>query len=444
MTGLGFYGAVRHAQRADWNRVIADADSKRSAVEVVLDDWRLAPLLAEREPRRVVVIRQSFDEKASDQHPDAAAWVRHVVSAGYDPRCYLEIENEPGVPKADAEGRGIWLAWHAGWLLDAMTEAERLGVKLAIGNWSTGVPEPGDWARYYAPVLHRIADGPHVLAAHVYYARTPDHPMTRAMLANVDALLAVEPRLAAKTILTETGKDHVTQVPDSAAGWATDESQEQHAARMLAMYEEWRKRGIYGAAEYLWIERFDQNQERWRKFNIAGADTYNRLIAGFNYGEWIKPMPGTDETLYAAKLRILSASGSRLRAAPDTSAGIVTVLAQGTYDAVCGNRQTGGGYSWAHVTVNGLTGWVALETTDGNMTTLAVITPTDPKPLPGPEPQPEPEPTPDPEPEPPVEEPPAPVVDGLELMRNLREMLQTCQQAIGVMLEYIEQEMDAA
>lgn len=284
---LGFYGAVRHAQRSDWGRVLSDAAAKRSAVEVVLDDYRLAPALADMDPRRMVIIRWSWDEKASDQHPDGAAWFRDVYGAGYHPSCYLEIENEPSVPGPNAAGRGEWLTWHAQWLLDAMYEAERHGVRLCVGNWSTGVPELSDWSQYYAAVLHRVVDGGHILGAHCYYAASPDHPLSLAMLATVAAAIQVEPRLFGRVVLTETGSDKAWQVPDSVPGWQLAEAWQLHRDRMLDWFWRWRNVGVYGATEFLWIERLDENQERWGPYNIAGQDKYNAALAAYDYGEWL-------------------------------------------------------------------------------------------------------------------------------------------------------------
>lgn len=287
MSAIGFYGAVRHAQRSDWGRVVLDAAAKRSAVEVVLDDWRLAPALAQQDPRRIVVIRNSFDEKASDHHPDGAAWFREVYNAGYHPSAYLEIENEPSVPGEDAEGRAIWLDWHAGWLLDAMYEAERHNARLCVGNWSTGTPLPEDWAQHYAAVLRRVVEGGHLLGIHCYYAKSPDHPISLAMMGTVAAAIQTEPGLFGRVVLTETGSDRVWQVPDSVPGWRLAETWQLHRDRMLNWFERWRNVGVYGAAEFLWIERLDENQDRWKYFNIAGQNRYNEALAAFDYGEWL-------------------------------------------------------------------------------------------------------------------------------------------------------------
>jgi len=196
-----------------------------------------------------------------------------------------------------------------------------------------------------------------------------------------------------------------------------------------AMREVWRPAGIEMAALFsLGAWSVEHAGHRW-EFDVTPA---LGELAKMRQGD----TPMSDETFYAAKLRILSAAGSRLRALPTTSGGIITVLPQGEHDAVCGNRQTNDGYIWAHVTVNGKTGWVALESSDGNMTTLAEITPVNPAPTP--EPTPTPTPTPEPEPT------PVPAASWAEFLRTMRELLTTWQQATAVMLEYIEEEIDKA
>lgn len=387
MFDLGFYGGVRNAQRSNWDHIQADAAAKRSAVEVVLDGWQLAPTLAAQQPGRLVVIRQSWDEKASDQHPDGAAWLRTVRGSGYHPSCLLEIENEPAVPKPGEAGRSPWLAWHAGWLLESMIEAERLGVRLCVGNWSTGVPEPEDWLAYQS-VLQRVVAGGHYLGMHVYYAVTPTTPITQAMMRNVDAAIRVEPGLFGRIVLTETGKDHVEQLPASPAGWVDNETQDGHADRMLEMFELWRGRGVYGAAEFIDQERFDEDNpthQRWKNFSIAGKTTYNRRVAEHKYGEWLTMPVDMNDRLSGMVSPAQANWTINIRATPGGED--VGDLVGPIHASRTAGYETTSGHSWRHYIFDDPSG----ELNAGWMADAVVSWKPDPvtEPLPEPEPLPE-------------------------------------------------------
>lgn len=396
---LGFYGAVRNAQRSNWAGILADAWAKRSAVEVVLDGWELGRALLNQLPERRVILRESYDEKASDAHPDGRGWVRYMRTQGYSAGLFRELENEPSVPPPDAVGRGEWLTWHAGWLLDTMDEAERLDVKLCIGNWSVLVPDPGDWRLYYREVLRRIAQGPHIIGWHVYYIKTPEHPMTQAAMANVDAALQIEPGLFGKGVLTETGKDHIWQVPDSPSGWVDNESQELHAARMIDLAEQWRNRGLYGAAEFIWQERFDEDNpthRQWKNHNMAFAKTYNRLIAEHDFGEWLT-MPLDLNNLVSGTIEPeVQDAVINIRNAP--AGEFLGAMAgknpcQRTAETVS-KKMGSTAYTWR---------WYTFEDpdlVDGYMADEVLRWTAEIIPVPEPEPEPEPEPTPEPQPSP--------------------------------------------
>jgi hypothetical protein len=366
-----------------------------------------------------VVYRDYWPEQGDDNlhlKVKPAAWFDHMAGLNLPADTIIIAGNEPTRQYPEL----------VDWSLESMDLARARGWRLAVGSFSTGNPSQFDWDDVLLPLLEALQDGWHVLSTHEYITTafkisTPWHVGRFKYALDACRVHGLKPP---RIFITETGLDVTGSWQSlglSAAAFAGEVGQ--------AVREVWRPAGVEMAALFsLGAWSIEHSGHTW-EFDVTPA---LEELAKIGQEE---PMPDL-ETLYDCTLRVLSDTGSNLRAAPDTSAARVAGLARGEYAAICGDRATEDGWAWAHVTVNGITGWIALEKIDGSMTTLATVTPG--------EPAPEPTPVPEPQPEPPVEEPPAPVVDGLELMRNLREMLQTCQQAIGVMLEYIEQEMDAA
>lgn len=341
-------------------------------------------------------------------HTTPAEWVAHMAALNLPADVLWYCGNEPTHDYEPLQD----------WLLEAMRLARGRGRRLVVGNFSTGLPGELDWRDLFGPLLDALADGWHILGLHEYlcvaYALSKPWHVGRFQFL-LDACKQ-DGRTPPRIMITEHGFDLSGSWQSMGLSTAT------FAAEVgLAMREVYRPANV--EAVFLFSLGAWQNKQGW-EFDVTPA---LGELAKIGQGE--EPM---DETLYAATLRILSASGSRLRALPTTSGGIITVLPQGEHAAICGNRQTNDGYAWAHVTVAGQTGWVALEATDGSMTTLAEVTPVEPQPAP------EPEPTPEPEPQ------PAPAASWAEFLRTMRELLTTWQQATAVMLEYIEEEIDKA
>lgn len=390
-----FYGCVYDGLFSRHSEIMADATAKQAAFNVVLDAAGLAAQLARALPADCqVMVRHSRDEKAFDHHPDAAAHVRDIVGA-VDGRLVYEVENEPSVPpvpragepnrEALLEARREWMRWHADWCLAGMDEADRLGARLVVGNWSTGVPEPEDFPIYRA-VLARAAAGRHLVGLHVYYTGSPTHPMTISMVNRIDAILGVEPRLHGRIVLTETGAERDGSVPGSGPWkrlYARDQTRYWHD--LLGFFELLRNRELLGAALFLWRER---EQGDWGDYDLSEASKLNGWIAGHTWGNWLEgemasgqPIP--TDNLKAALLASTADGGTLIRRGPGTEYGRAGGIPK---EGVAGwadprtVRDAANKYDWVAVRVGEVEGWAALAfldiryTDDGNAALRAEIT----------------------------------------------------------------------
>jgi hypothetical protein len=125
---------------------------------VVLNNPGLAAKLA---AYTTTIARFTPDDDAQDKGSGAdfvAKRAASVPSGGY-----LYLGNEPGRASAARLNQ---------FTLEAQDEAQRRGLKLCVLNWSTGVPEPGDWEAV-APCIERSVRRGDLIGVHTYFMGDP-------------------------------------------------------------------------------------------------------------------------------------------------------------------------------------------------------------------------------------------------------------------------------
>lgn len=361
-----FYGVGYDGLFSRHEPIMADALAKAAAFNTVLDSRGLAASLARQLPDGCLVMtRDTNDEKAFDHHPDAGAWVRHLVGEP-DAQLLFEFENEPSVPPLDRLARDEWMLWHTDWIIEGMDALDALGARGVIGNFSTGVPELEDLRGPYRELLQEVADRPqHLLGMHVYYMGYPMSAMTLSMLDRIDTILEVEPRLYGRIVLTETGAEWDAKVPGSAP-WKRLYKQDQgrYWGDLQGFYELLRNRGIYGAALYFWRER---EQGAFGDYDISQAHELNEKIARAEWGRWLEGDMGTGkpiptESLRPAMLASTDQAGTLIRSGPGkeyAQRGAIPVEGVAGWIGSPFEKDVAGKYLWAPVKIGDLTGWAA-------------------------------------------------------------------------------------
>lgn len=100
-----------------------------------------------------------LDDDAHNKGYSARDYIRFANSELEDKTALISFVNEPGRQN---------LTVLRDFLLEGIDEANNLGRKLVLGNWSYGNPEPEDWD-VLAPVLREMSDGKHILGVHEGY-----------------------------------------------------------------------------------------------------------------------------------------------------------------------------------------------------------------------------------------------------------------------------------
>ena len=172
VAGSGHIGALEQVARA-----LKAAGTPMPGV-LVVNDAPLAERLADS--AEVVVFRPNV---GGDDDPlpyggdgpewqgwaDPAAWVaRHLPAIRQAPRAHFyQLSNEPGfahnVQSLEYADRA------AAFEIGLMREAERAGIRLAVGAWYTGTPDPKYYPRL-RPVLEHAAAHGHAVNFHWYWA----------------------------------------------------------------------------------------------------------------------------------------------------------------------------------------------------------------------------------------------------------------------------------
>lgn len=324
---------------------------------VVMDNEAFAAELQALFPDMVIISR--LNPHGNINHPTDDSinhWMspRHFLnwreSTIQDRRVYISANNEPP-----------WDASTIQWCLDVAQMAITRGLRVCVGNWSVGMPEPQNIKM--ADALLHLASNHHehvVIGLHEYGQdhvtsgrnnASPDHMplplegspagwhMGRVWFWIQRCLdLRINPP---RFFLTECGWD---VVEGGGAGqrqarhtWGVDDW-ETEAARQLW----WARKAIYmhagdaidGACLFTW-----NGTERWRDFEYKNMTTFHRALETFVQGEEIPEMP--EGTVHTLKLTF---SGLRFRAEPNGAP--ITVLRDGTEIILSGGGAWAGGLYW--------------------------------------------------------------------------------------------------
>lgn len=384
---------------------------------------RLLAYLRQLKPSMVVVIEgYALAVRIADALPDCKVVVRPVWVHGRYDNLWQDVDPHQFVQRyadlirkrdnmllySDNEPR--WSLQSLIWQIAVSDEAWRLGVKVVLGNWSMGVPEP-DQIKLAHGLFERMIQRPgQWIGVHEYFVNRVDNSdyFIGRCLRMVDycrsAFSADLPIL-----ITETQGDYVWREglkvggPFAALGLsarqAWSEMQKAHQIHYAGS-------PVQGSAIYCW-----GSDDRWREYDIKGWIELQELMVS----EPVVAAAQNDQVSYRRNFRARVehdiAGSLRVRRGPGLTYPVVDSITSGDeVDVVAENTVADGGYLWTELAGGR---WIA-SARPGYPWSVRLVEV---------KPQPEPEPAPKPE--------PAPVIDWRErLSEQQRRLLDGAGQAV--------------
>lgn len=312
---------------------------------LVMDNLDLAARVAMT--GTTVIYRRYRDD--DDELPSTTKPSDFLASVADVPKSYIvQAGNEPGGDQA------LLTTWTAA----LIRQADAIGRRVAVGNWSVGNPDDEAVANgKYDLILQALADtnGRHILSLHEYFWDKPaeegwfvgrySHFLQRA-----DRLGIRRPVIA----ITEHGRDLGGGRDDGwrGQGW----SEADYARRLDEAQTVYEPDGIT-AMVFCYGAGFG-----WQSFNVEGAPDLLQAMAAMNNGrEEDEVVPGYDKVTTKQP-----GASVNVRSAPQITASIVATVKTGDWAKKIGTTVKADGYTWQPVAVDKsetshVHGYVALE-----------------------------------------------------------------------------------
>lgn len=232
----------------------------------------------------------------------------------------------------------------ATWTAALIRQADAIGRRVAVGNWSVGNPDDEAIGNgKYDLILQALADtnGRHLLATHEYFWDKPaEEPWFigryRHFLQRADRLRIARPVIA----ITEHGRDLGGGPND---GWRGQGWTEADYARRLDEAQT-----VYDADGVCALVFCYGAGFGWNSFNVEGAPDLLQAMAAMNTGrEDDVGLPGwTQAKTKQAGARV------NVRSAASISAPVVTTIVTGDWVKKLGAPIRNGSYTWQPISVN--------------------------------------------------------------------------------------------
>lgn len=385
---LGF-NFIGDAPGFDYTRALLTCDRLRPRWIVVINNLAFARDVAWRYPETNVIVRWvKADDNPLRSWPRPADFIDFARREIGDARLYANVANEAGFSDAVLQ-----------YFCDVIDLSS--GLRLAVGGFSSGTPQPDDWTRPVTVELLRRLDrerGRVVLNLHEYCAGVmtsglsnppavqPEAwprpaPATRwhvgrwRFLADACARLGINPP---RIVIGEFGHDDMSDIKawldtliktppyQNIRGWKTLQYQfaAWYAARgwtaARALLEQYRYADavlydtplVEGICDFAWCSP----QSQWEQFDKSQADEFISLLTEYAHED-----EGMPDIPAAGRYKVYPPAGTmNLRADAGTSAADIGDVNTGDTLTVTGETKTAGAYTWLKVQTATSAGWIAL------------------------------------------------------------------------------------
>lgn len=339
----------------DKGRLLAHLERLRPAWLLVMDGVGLAVELKQRLPQTQVIHRAWPDDGVPGETP--TAWVARKVRevGGADVWCYTS--NEP--PANDALFR-----WH----VETVQKARQAGLKLVVGNFAVGQPEPAAWARAHE-LLGLLGANPEalVLGLHEYACgfalsgapgfegliapgKWPENPRDLGKLYHCGRFQFLmdycrdQGMRPPRIVMTEAGFDDLSDVAawrDTLAvtppygrirGWKT------LPVQWAKWWPQWSAERAYGEQlDYLWRGLYDHSPvealllftwssaTQWEAFDVSEAGELHRYLEARMMSS-VDVNPGVDDARWRPYTAQSAPNGTNVRQSPTVSSAVVATV----------------------------------------------------------------------------------------------------------------------
>lgn len=379
-------------------RLLARVLTTRPRWLLVMDNLNLAEELAAALPETNVIFRRWPDDNlVREKTPQT--WVNETAALLAGKRLWAYAGNEQGF------GDDV-LRWNT----EVITLAAARGLKVVVGNFATGTPEPGDWRRPAALDLLRALDanraaavlGLHEYAGGVITSGLGNPPPVKVWPDSIPGAAwhcgryrfvvdtcAEQNIKAPRVVITEHGFDDLSDIKSwldtlvKTPGYANIRGWRSLVEQWRAWWPSWSPERAY-AEQLIYADRviynnpiiegqlifsYGASSEMWRQFDIEGAAELLLELERYAQNGDDEPMPA--QPIYAPDVYTsMSSAPFRVRDMPALTGTPVGMLRKGDTVTVHGSPfpQLANGFTWQHIEVipggNGaarVTGWTAMN-----------------------------------------------------------------------------------
>ena len=333
--------------------LIAWCAAARPPFVVVMDEIEVGRRVQMASPTTQIVFRRYRPDDAKlHETIKPAEFLASVADVPAD--WLVQALNEPG-------GDQVLLT---SWCVALIGQADAIGRRLALPNWSVGNPDDERTAAgLYDRLLQALAaSGRHYLSTHEYFHDAPLEEPYFIRRYGMFLRRAVELGIARPQVLiTEHGRD----LGGGGDGWrAQGWSEADYARRLEEAQQVYQADGVC-ACVFSFGAGFDQ---RWQTYNVEGARELLARMAGMNDGNIPEEPEGDDMVPGYGRARTKQAGANvNLRGGPGLKHAPVGVVRTGDWvKRLPGSTVAADGYTWAQIALDREAGshqhgWVATE-----------------------------------------------------------------------------------